>query len=197
MICAGISWENLHLTSTTGEQGREVWRHVTMVALFLYDNKNQRRRRKENGKKAIGFYWQNSKFARASCYFVHFFAVVAPLRHENSKFHTLALWSRWIQHKSCLFLFRHLNTVLSDSTWENFANICQIKWKWMGSMKFETVRIHFLSDVFGLLSSKNFAKMTTWRNDFSISLIPSDLSWLVICPLKALFIFVILGVGSG
>ena len=165
-----------------------------MVALFLYDNKNQRRRRrKENGKKAIGFYWQNSKFARASCYFVHFFAVVAPLRHENSKFHTLALWSRWIQHKSCLFLFRNLNTVLSDSTWENFANICQIKWNWMGSMKFERVRIHFLSDVFCLLSSKNCAKITTWRNDLSISLIPSDLSW---CPLKALFIFVIFGVGS-
>ena len=33
-------------------------------------------------------------------------------------------------------------------------------------MKFEAVRIHFLSDVFGLLSSKNFATMTTWRNDF-------------------------------
>ena len=60
-------------------------------------------------------------------------------------------------------------------------------------MKFEAVRIHFLSDVFCLLSSKNFATMTTWRNDLSISLIPSDLSW---CPLKALFIFVIFGVGS-
>ena len=33
-------------------------------------------------------------------------------------------------------------------------------------MKFEAVRIHFLSDVFGLLSSKNFATMTTLRNDF-------------------------------
>ena len=95
------------------------------------------------------------------------------------------------------FSFSKLNTVLSDSTWENFTNICQMKWNWMGSMKFEKVRIHFLSDVFGLLSSKNFATMTTWRNDFSFSLIPSDLSWLVMCPLKALFIFVIFGVGSG
>ena len=34
-------------------------------------------------------------------------------------------------------------------------------------MKFEAVQIHFLSDVFGLLSSKNFATMATWRNDFS------------------------------
>ena len=30
---------------------------------------------------------------------------------------------------------------------------------------FETVRIRFLSDVFGLLSFKNFATMATWRND--------------------------------
>ena len=34
-------------------------------------------------------------------------------------------------------------------------------------MKFEAVRIHFLSEVFGFLSSKNFATMTTWRNDLS------------------------------
>ena len=34
-------------------------------------------------------------------------------------------------------------------------------------MKFETVRIHFLSDVFGLLLSRNFATMATWRYDFS------------------------------
>ena len=37
-------------------------------------------------------------------------------------------------------------------------------------MKFETVRIPFLSDVFGLLSSKSFATMATWRNDFSLLL---------------------------
>ena len=34
-------------------------------------------------------------------------------------------------------------------------------------MRFETVQIHFLSDVFGLLSSRNFATMATWHNDFS------------------------------
>ena len=33
-------------------------------------------------------------------------------------------------------------------------------------MKFEAVRIHYLNDVFGLLSSKNFATMATWRNEF-------------------------------
>ena len=41
------------------------------------------------------------------------------------------------------------------------------KWNWIRSMKFETVRIHFLSAFFGLLSSRNFATMATWRNDFS------------------------------
>ena len=145
--------------------------------ISVWQQNQRRRRRKENSKKGVGFYWQNSKFARASCHFVHFFAVIVPLRHENSKFHTLALCSRWTQHTSCLFLFRNLSTVLSDSTWENFANICQIKWNWMGSMKFETVRIHFLSDVFGLLSSKSFATMTTWRNDF-----PLFHSFLLTCP---------------
>ena len=34
-------------------------------------------------------------------------------------------------------------------------------------MKFEAVRIHFISDGFGLLSSKTFAAMATWRNYFS------------------------------
>ena len=34
-------------------------------------------------------------------------------------------------------------------------------------MKFETLRIHFFRDVFGLLSSRNLATMTTSRDDFS------------------------------
>ena len=34
-------------------------------------------------------------------------------------------------------------------------------------MNFETVRVHFLSGVFVLLSSRNLAIMATWRNDFS------------------------------
>ena len=32
----------------------------------------------ENEKKAIGLDWQNNNFERASRFFVHFFAVVAP-----------------------------------------------------------------------------------------------------------------------
>ena len=53
-----------------------------------------------------------------------------PLQHETSLFHTLALWSRWTQHKSCLFHLLHLDTVLSDSTLENFANMSDSLFKW-------------------------------------------------------------------
>ena len=38
--------------------------------------------------------------------------------------------------------------VLSDLTPENYAIIWQIEWNLIRSSKFETVRIHFLSDVF-------------------------------------------------
>ena len=56
-----------------------------MVALFLDENKtHDDDDDKENGKRVIGFYQQNNKFARASRYFVHFFAVVALLRHKTS-----------------------------------------------------------------------------------------------------------------
>ena len=38
----------------------------------------------ENGKKAIGLDWQNNNFARASRFFVHFFAVTARLQRESA-----------------------------------------------------------------------------------------------------------------
>ena len=34
----------------------------------------------EDVKKAVGLDWQNNNFARASCFFVHFFTVLARLR---------------------------------------------------------------------------------------------------------------------
>ena len=37
----------------------------------------------ENAKKAIGLDWQNNNFARASRFFVHFFAVTARLRRQT------------------------------------------------------------------------------------------------------------------
>ena len=66
-----------------------------------------------------------------------------------------------------LLLFLNFDTVLSDSIPEKFANICQIKWNRIRSIPFETVQIYFLSNVIGLLSSRNFATIATWGNDFS------------------------------
>ena len=62
----------------------EVCRHITMVALFL-DNNKTNGDGKEIGKKwYVKFILTNNNFARASRYFVHFFAVIAPLGHETS-----------------------------------------------------------------------------------------------------------------
>ena len=57
-----------------------------MAALFLDDNKtNDEGDGKEIGKKCYVYInKQQLNFVRASCYFVHFLAVVAPLRHETS-----------------------------------------------------------------------------------------------------------------
>ena len=38
----------------------------------------------ENSKKALGLDWQNNNFARASRFFVHFFAVAARLQSESA-----------------------------------------------------------------------------------------------------------------
>ena len=94
-------------------------------------------------------------------------AVVAGLRHETSNF-TRTLYGVDEHNTKFSSSFSNLDTILSDSTTENFANIWQIKWNWIRSVNFETVWIHFLSDVFGLLSSRNFTTMATWRNDFSL-----------------------------
>ena len=48
----------------------------------------------------------------------------------------------------------------------NFANIWHIKWNQIKSLKFETVQIHFLSDVFGLLSFRN---LLSWQPDVTTS----------------------------
>ena len=56
-----------------------------MVTLFLDDNKtNDDGDDKENGKKYVYINKQQLNFVRASRYFVHFFAIVASLRHETS-----------------------------------------------------------------------------------------------------------------
>ena len=77
------------------------------------------------------------------------------------------LWSRVNKEQNFSFLFLSFDLVLSHSTPENFANIWQIKWNLIGSMKFETVWIQLLRDIFGLSSSRNVVTMATWCNNFS------------------------------
>ena len=107
---------------------------------------NQRRRQQqgERQKKKM-FILTNNNFTCESRYFVHFFAIIAPLRYEISLFHEPALWSRWTQHKYYRFLFQNLDND-RYSPKENFTKICQIKWNWITSVKFEMslkVRIEF------------------------------------------------------
>ena len=48
-----------------------------------------------------------------------------------------------LKQKFFFFFFLNLATVVLDTAPQNFANICQIKWNWIRSMKFETVRIRW------------------------------------------------------
>ena len=64
----------------------------------------------ENGKKAIGLDKQNNNFARASRFYVHFFAVIARLQRESSKFHVLSRTGT--QENNFLFLLLNFDTVL-------------------------------------------------------------------------------------
>ena len=61
------------------EEGKHLWQRPLLGSLSN-DDVN------ENGKKAKGLDWQNNNFARASRFFVHFFAVTARLRHEDVYF---------------------------------------------------------------------------------------------------------------
>ena len=64
----------------------------------------------ENGQKAIGLDKQNNNFARASRFFVHFFAVEARLQRETAKF--LVLSRTGTKDNDLLFLFLNFDTVL-------------------------------------------------------------------------------------
>ena len=87
-------------------------------------------------KKAIGLYAQNPTIR--TC--------VTPFYTFSSRRRMTAIWtssfSTGAQNKNFLFFFLNIDMVLPDSTPENFAkiNIWQIKWSWIRSLKFETVR---------------------------------------------------------
>ena len=148
-----------------------------MVAKFLDHNNRELKQGdgdgNENGKKAIGLNKKNNNFTRALRYSVHFPAVAARLRHEIPNFKR-PLYGVHKDKTTIKFSFPFSKlryTVLSDWTPENFAIIWQIDWNWTRTMKFEIVRIHFLSDVFCLFRSRKLATMATWRNDLSSPLI--------------------------
>ena len=79
--------------------------------------------------------------------FVHFFAVVARAQRETfSDFNVLR--RTWTPNNNFLFLSLNFDTVLTKSTVEKFAIICQIERDGKKATKFEVARLHFLSDVF-------------------------------------------------
>ena len=79
--------------------------------------------------------------------FVHFFAVVARAQRETfSDFNVLR--RTWTPNNNFLFLSLNFDTVLTKSTVEKFAIICQIERDGKKATKFEVARVHFLSDVF-------------------------------------------------
>ena len=69
------------------DKGRQVPLWVRLIGSFSDDDDDSDGN--ENVKKTIRFIEQNNKFARASRFFLHFFAVTAPLRRENAQFHVL------------------------------------------------------------------------------------------------------------
>ena len=56
----------------------------TVSKVAIRDFKIQRRRRQRGRQKSNRFNNQNNNFARASRFFVHFFAVTVRLRRENA-----------------------------------------------------------------------------------------------------------------
>ena len=61
-----------------------MWIQLSCIHVIIGSLSNDDGDVNENGKKAIGFWdWQNNNFARASRFFVHFFAATARLRREN------------------------------------------------------------------------------------------------------------------
>ena len=98
-----------------------------MVALFLDDNKtNGDSDSNEKGKKYMFILTNN--FAQESRYFVHFFAIVAPLRHWKLPNFTSPLYGVGEQkNKSCLCLVLNLDNNRHCPEEKFVKKFCQIK----------------------------------------------------------------------
>ena len=107
-----------------------------MVAKFLDHNnrelKQRRRRRQREELKSNKFLLANQQLCTCITLFCTFHCATVTWNLLISRACVNGVET---QHKMFLFFFS-----------KNLAKIWQIKWNWIRSIKFETVRIHFLSE---------------------------------------------------
>ena len=105
--------------------------------------KNQRgRRRQEERQKLICLHQQTTTFHVNHAIL---YISLPSLHHYDMKLPNFASPLYGVgkhNHKNCRFLFLNIDNDRYGPK-ENFANICQIKWNWTRSVKFEIVRIDF------------------------------------------------------
>ena len=145
---------------------RKVWRHVAMVAKVLDDNNREltiTAKATRTEKKELVYKAKQQLCTRNVYTFFNHHCTTATWNFLISRARFMVGKHNIKMHG----LFLNLDAVLSDSTPENFAKIWQIKWNWIRLARFETVRIHILSEVFGLLSCRKFPIMATWLSVFS------------------------------
>ena len=124
-----ISAHNLCKDKESSSPGTSIRKKTYKQKRSIGSSSNDDGNGNKNGRKAIGLDWQNNNFARASHLFAHFLAFVAQLRHEFLI--SSALFMEVGEHKKRIFfLLLNLDTVLSDSTPEDFPNIWQIEGRW-------------------------------------------------------------------
>ena len=138
------------------------------MATKLLDHNNGRFR----GNNGDGY--EHSKKSKRStlakqqlCTCITLFCTILSRRCKTATWNFLISLAHFMEYPAQVFLFvtyirsfRIQRQKISQTFW-------QIKSYWRRSMKFESVRIHFLSEVFDLLLSRNFATMAKWRYDFS------------------------------
>ena len=95
---------------------------VTTLTILRCDESDGNEKRQ----KSTRFNEQNNNFARASRFFVHFFAVTARLQRENAQLHIL--WWTYTRDDEIFLLFMNLHMVLRNSTPAEFAYIWQSRY---------------------------------------------------------------------
>ena len=121
----------------------------------------QQRRRPRQQKRqkleAIGLILASINFARASHFFVHFFAVTARLRCEIVYFYVL--WRTQTSDDEFLFLFLNLSAVPKKSTPGKFAYIWHFQRKGINATKFGKKREFIFKMTFSLPSPLSIVKL--------------------------------------